>query len=96
MTTLNTIEAILSQNKQMLSDRFKVSRIGIFGSYARGEQTSQSDIDILVEFSETPGLEFFNLAVLLERMTGEKVDLVSSNAIRPDRWHYIDEDIIYV
>ena len=96
MTTLNTIEAILAQNKQILADRFKVSRIGIFGSYARGEQTPESDIDILVEFSETPGIEFFNLAVLLERITGEKVDLVSRGAIRPNRWKYIEEDLIYI
>ena len=96
MKTLTEIESIITQNKQALTDRFKVNQIGIFGSYARGEQTPESDVDILVDFTEIPGLEFVNLAKLLERLVGEKVDLVSRGAIRQDRWQYIEEDIIYV
>ena len=96
MKTLAEIESIIYQNKQNLSDRFKVNQIGIFGSYARGDQTTESDVDILVDFTEIPGLEFVNLVMLLERLIGEKVDLVSRGAIRSDRWKYIEEDIIYV
>ncbi|MEK7400395.1 MAG: nucleotidyltransferase family protein [Candidatus Poribacteria bacterium] len=96
MKALQEIQTIIDNNKQILIERFKINQIGIFGSYARGEQTPESDIDILVDFSEIPGLEFVNLAKLLERLLDEKVDLVSRGAIRPDRWKYIEEDIIYV
>ena len=96
MKTTNEVRYILFQNKQSLINKYKIKQIGIFGSYARGEQTPESDIDILVEFEETPGLEFINLAELVERLVGERVDLVSRGAIRPDRWKYIEEDIIYV
>ncbi|MGB9597231.1 MAG: nucleotidyltransferase family protein, partial [Candidatus Poribacteria bacterium] len=71
MKTLQEVQSIIKSNKQNLIEKFNVSQIGIFGSYARGEQTPESDIDILVDFSEVPGLEFFNLAKFLERLLGE-------------------------
>ncbi len=59
-------------------------RIRIFGSYARGEQTPKSDIDVLVDFSETKSLLDF---VPIEREVSEeevkKVDLLTENAISP-------------
>lgn len=96
MKTLQEIQSIIKSNKRNLMEKFNISQIGIFGSYAREEQTPESDIDILVDFYEVPGLEFFNLAVFLEQLLNEKVDLVSRGAIKPDRWKYIEEDIIYV
>ena len=50
---------ILSKLKDLLpvlSDRYKVQELGVFGSYVRQEQRDESDLDILVTFSETPGL----------------------------------------
>ena len=47
----------LAANKQEISRRYNLTKLGVFGSYARGEQTSQSDLDLLVEFEEnTPDL----------------------------------------
>lgn len=94
--TLQEVQSIIESNKQNLIEKFNITQIGIFGSYAREEQTPESDIDILVNFSEVPGLEFFSLAKFLECILDEKVDLVSRGGIRPDRWRYIEKDIIYV
>ncbi len=61
----------------MLSEKFHVQKIGYFGSYATGEQTEQSDIDLLVEFRKPLGWAFFDLKDLLEDELQIKVDLVS-------------------
>ncbi|CAG7643472.1 hypothetical protein PAECIP111802_03026 [Paenibacillus allorhizosphaerae] len=52
------IETILKEQKLYLSQLYYVKKIGIFGSYARDEQTDISDIDILVEFTRPVGFEF--------------------------------------
>jgi len=62
MKTLEEIQQWLVQNKSLLQERYKVRELGVFGSYARQEQTETSDVDVLVEFSETPSiLKFVNL-----------------------------------
>ena len=66
----------------MLSEKYEVERIGYFGSYARGEQTKESDIDILVVFRRPLGWAFFDLQELLEQELQQKVDLVSIKALK--------------
>ena len=61
----------------------KVVRAGIFGSYARGEQTEDSDIDILVEPPRGIGLEFVGIKLKLEDELKNKVDFVSYRTIHP-------------
>jgi predicted nucleotidyltransferase len=57
MTTKGEILDFLAQNKKLFRDRFGIVKIGLFGSYARNEQTEVSDIDLIVEFeSNTPNL----------------------------------------
>lgn len=48
--TKSAILQFLSQEKEQFETRFRIAKIGLFGSYARGEETEHSDIDILVEF----------------------------------------------
>jgi uncharacterized protein len=84
------IEKILQQHKPILAKQYPISKIGLFGSYVRNEQTEKSDIDILVEFSHPVGLEFFDLKDYLESLFGKRVDLVSSKALKP----YIKDDIL--
>jgi uncharacterized protein len=96
MKTLKEIEAILKQHEQELEEKYKVKKIGIFGSYARGEQQEESDIDIIVEFKEPVGFLFVHLADFLEETLGAKVDLVTPDAIKPNRRRYIMEDLTYV
>jgi predicted nucleotidyltransferase len=50
--TRDQILIFLSQNKKLFRDKFHIIRIGLFGSYARGEQNLDSDIDLLVEFED--------------------------------------------
>lgn len=82
MVTKSYIEKELQRLKPYLSRKYNVSRIGYFGSFSRNEQTEESDIDILVEFSKPIGWDFFDLKDLLEKELGVKVDLVSTKALR--------------
>jgi len=68
----------------------------VFGSYARGDQGEGSDIDILVEFKEPVGILFIHLADFLEEILESGVDLVTPDAIKPNRRKYIMEDVSYV
>ena len=65
----------LSKNKSYIEQNFEVDKIGLFGSYAKGKQTEDSDIDIYVEFKHKT---FDNLAGLwnyLEELYHKKIDL---------------------
>ncbi len=84
------IENKLRIEKRYLMDRFYVSKIGLFGSFARDEQTETSDIDLLVEFSRPVGFEFLDLKDYLESVFGREVDLVTPNAIKP----YMKDEIL--
>jgi predicted nucleotidyltransferase len=85
----NTIETL----KPLLSERYGVETIGVFGSYSRGEEAAKSDIDILVTFKETAHVGFFKFLELEEFLTiklGVKVDLVTKDALKP----YIKDRIL--
>lgn len=90
---------IISNNKQKLVDEFHVKEIGIFGSFATGENKKNSDIDILVEFDESGetfsnymGLKFYCEKILKKK----KVDLVIKESIRKELKNTILEEVIYV
>lgn len=82
MKTLLEIKTIVSEKKSYLRRKYNVISIGVFGSYATGNASRSSDVDILVEFSENPGWEFIDLKEYLERILDLKVDLVTVNALR--------------
>jgi len=82
MLSRTDIENKLQQIKPLFADKFHVSSIGYFGSYASDEQTENSDLDLLVEFSQPVGWEFFTLERFLEQSLGLKVDLVTRNALK--------------
>ncbi|WP_297487770.1 nucleotidyltransferase family protein [Thermococcus sp.] len=95
---LEEIEAILRKHKEELRERFGVSSIAIFGSYARGEETELSDVDILVEFERPIGWEIVDLRDYLEELLGLPVDVITKNAAmsRKGLWEHIREDLVYV
>ena len=82
MLEARDIERKLSSLKPELAERFHVGRIGFFGSYATGNQTPKSDLDVLVEFVRPVGWEFFQLEQFLENALELSVDLVTINAIK--------------
>jgi len=83
-------------NLDKLKTKYPVNRFYLFGSYARDEQTEDSDIDIMVELDNPIGFEFVHLALELEALLDKKVDLVSINAIGEKKMQYIREDMIDV
>jgi len=95
--SLAEIRRILKGRKAFLRERFGVKRLAIFGSYARGEATPVSDVDILVDL-EPIGWEVVDLHDYLEALLGVRVDLVTEGALRckPSLWEEVREDIIYV
>ena len=93
---MTEIKFLLESNKQEMISKYHIKRIGIFGSAARGEATELSDVDILVEFEKPIGLDFVLLGDELEELLGVKVDLVTPNAIRPDMFQDIKNDLIII
>tara|TARA_R110000823_G_scaffold52863_1_gene130424 strand:- start:305 stop:595 length:291 start_codon:yes stop_codon:yes gene_type:complete len=96
MRQARDIEAKLLELKPLLVDRFNVSKIGFFGSYAMGVQTSKSDLDLIVEFTKPIGWEFFTLEKFLENQLGLKVDLVTINALKERLKAPILNQVIYI
>ena len=95
MLSRKEIERIIKQNKPLLQEKYKVKEIGIFGSYAKGLGTKESDIDILVAFNEPIGLEFIELKEYLEFILGKKVDLVTEGALKPQIKEKILSEVLY-
>ncbi len=97
MKTLDEILRIIQEHKHTLHQQFGVSRIGIFGSYARSESTDISDVDIFVDFERPIGWEIVDLQHYLENILNLKVDLVTAGALRRKKllWQSIREDLVY-
>ncbi|MCU0785609.1 MAG: nucleotidyltransferase family protein [Verrucomicrobia bacterium] len=75
---------LLRQHKQQLMATYRLARLELFGSCVRGDQTSASDVDILVEYETPPGLfDFVRLKAALAGLLGVEVDLVMKDALRP-------------
>lgn len=84
MKTLDEIKKTLNEHKLYFEEKYNVKSIGIFGSYLRGEQSGQSDIDILIEFHKPVDLfEFIKLENYLSEILGVKVDLVMKDTLKP-------------
>ena len=92
---LKEIEEAIRDYRPLLKEKFKVKRIGIFGSYSKGEETAESDLDILVEFSEPIGWEFFDLKEFLREILGKEVDLVTIKALKPQMKDKILKEVVY-
>jgi len=96
MITKEEILKTLAKDKAQLQKQFKVRKLALFGSYARGDQRQDSDVDILVEVDPSIGLEFVTLAERLEETLKASVDLVSSRAVTPQAFKFIEPELIYV
>lgn len=85
MKTLDEIRAILNSHRAVLQERYGVRSIAVFGSYARGEATEASDVDLIVEFTEKPGLlKFVNLEAYLSEILGIPAQITTLEALRSE------------
>jgi len=96
MYTLQNIVEKLKQHKPELERKYPISGIGVFGSYARGEATNESDIDIAVEIDGSMGLNFVAMADEIEALFGIKTDVIPKRSIKPEYLHNIEKDMVYV
>jgi len=91
------IKRKLTELKPKLKEKFKVESIGLFGSYVRGEHKRESDLDILVEFSEPIGFfDFLKLEEFLSKELDVKVDLVMRKGLKNRIKGRIIKEAIYV
>lgn len=95
---LDEIIKIISFHRREIEETYGVRIVGIFGSFARGEDKETSDINILIDLKEPIGLKFFELADYLEKLLGRKVDIYTIKALKqkPLLWESVERDIIYV
>lgn len=94
---IGNITKILKGSQRTIHKNYHAEIIGIFGSYARGEEKQDSDLDILVRFFD--GATLFDLAELAEFLEGQihlKVDLVSERALREEMKEPILQEVVYV
>lgn len=88
---------LLKQHKAELSARFDVKELALFGSTSRDTATSDSDIDILVEFDgPATSQRYHGVQFFLEDMFGQSVDLVTTKALRAELWPFIETDALRV
>jgi predicted nucleotidyltransferase len=98
MTTRDQILSFISQNNKLLRERFHVTRIGLFGSYARGEQKDTSDIDLLVEFEDNTQ-DLYDLKLQLKAFFKDKfgieTDICREKYIKPRIKRSILKETVY-
>jgi predicted nucleotidyltransferase len=95
--TRQHITQLLSDKFEYLRKNFSVNKLWIFGSVARGEAGSQSDIDILVDFSAPASFDnYMDLKFYLQELLDRKVDLVTRKALRPQVREEIEKELIDV
>ena len=95
--SLDVILDKLRQKKPELEKRYSLSELGVFGSYARGDQQQTSDIDILVDFSSRiDGFQYIRMAHELEDLLEQKIDVVSRKGIKPKYLPFVEKSLINV
>ncbi|OHB76491.1 MAG: nucleotidyltransferase [Planctomycetes bacterium RBG_16_55_9] len=98
--TKEQVIGILRRELPYLIHEYGVSRIGLFGSYAKGTQAEDSDVDVVVEFDRPIGLRFVEFGEYLEKHLGKKTDILTPAGIKGIRLGNIAEsirkDIVYV
>ncbi|MBV5277881.1 MAG: nucleotidyltransferase family protein [Campylobacteraceae bacterium] len=88
----------LNEHKKELNEKYGITKIGLFGSYARDEQTDESDIDLACEMTKEKKTlhTFLQFKREMEAVFGKKVDLGIESTLKPIAREYIQKEIIYV
>ena len=99
MLTRQDILKFLGDNKEYLQKHFHLTKIGVFGSFARDEQKEDSDIDLLIERAPDAKNIFdsdWELQELLKKQFNRDVDICTEKYIKPVFKKYILKDVIYI
>ena len=97
MAKIQKIRKILKQEKPFLLKRYKIKKLGVFGSYLRGEESKRSDVDLLIDFRKSPSLlEFMEIENYLADTLGLKVDLVMKSSLKPRIGRHILREVEYL
>ncbi len=86
---------ILRRRDREIKELFQVKRIGLFGSFARGEENESSDVDIMVEFEQPTFDNFMKLAFFLEDLLGRRVELVTPDSLSPYIAPYVKDEVVW-
>ena len=88
---------VLRTHKAVLAQRFGVTGLVLFGSFARDRATDDSDVDILVRFDKpATSYAYFGTQFYLEDLLGHPVDLVTDKALRAEIRPYVEREIVNV
>jgi predicted nucleotidyltransferase len=93
MLTSEEVFDKLRKELSFLKREYKIKKIGVFGSFAKGKPQEESDLDIIVEFETSIGLAFMDLADYLEKLFNRKVDILTPEGIRSIRVEKIAQEI---
>lgn len=86
----------LRSHKDEMHEKFGLIKIGLFGSYVRGEQREDSDIDLAVEIeSSNKFRSFFELKTYLEDGLQKRIDLGIEGSLKPVVHEYVEKEIVY-
>lgn len=97
MDKVNNIKGLITRHREEIKERYNVNKIGIFGSYIKNKQDRKSDLDILVDYKEEPGLfDFIRLENYLSKILKIKIDLVMKNSLKPSIGKHILREVIYL
>jgi len=94
VNNMDVIETLKKYRKK-IEKEYSVEKIGIFGSYAKGNQTESSDIDVLVEFKQPTYDNLIELAFYLEDLYGKKVDLITVKGLSPYILPTVEKEVIW-
>jgi predicted nucleotidyltransferase len=100
MLTTEKVIKLLQETHPYLAAEFGVSRLGLFGSYAKGQPDETSDVDLIVEFERPIGFRFIELVNYLEQLLGRKVDVLTHAGVQNIHMEHvaksITQSIVYV
>lgn len=95
--TKRQVLGLLRTHKSTLVQRFRITALALFGSFARDQASDQSDIDILIRFEgPTTSRNYFGAQFYLEDLIGRQVDLVTEKALRPELRPHVEREAIHV
>jgi len=96
---MNKVIETLQQNISMLKNKYPISLLGVYGSYSRGDETEDSDLDVVYETLPDSYLNLDNYLSLqeeLKKITNLKIDLVNKKYMNEVVWMTAKKDVVYV